>query len=144
MNLPHRTPPACIAAFYEAFNTGDLSLCAQAVSTDWENLPREPGQGSGVEAFEHTVRLYREAMHDLHIALQTVICDGDHVALHIRITGRATGSLCALVEAVQREAPGTPLAFDAHDIHTLQHGRIVRSRHIEDWVGIFRQAGLHY
>jgi len=144
MTINTTKAPEVIVAFYQAFVKGDLSLCDEAVSIDWENHPREPGGGSGVEAFKHAVTMYRSALDNLDIEFEQVIVDGNNVALRIRITGKTTGKLLNLVEAIQPEVAGKTISFECHDFHTIRDGRIVETHHIEHWLSIFHQLQIVY
>jgi predicted ester cyclase len=74
---------------------------------------------------------------DLKWQIKDVLVSGNEVTVRGEATGTPSGEFFG--------APHTGKSFKVMsiDVHTLQNGKMVRSWHIEDWMGAVRQLGAN-
>lgn len=67
-------------AFEDHFNTGNLDIAQEIFAADYINHdPSLPDSGSGPEAANQAVRLYREAFPDARITVEDQVAEEDKV-----------------------------------------------------------------
>jgi predicted ester cyclase len=124
-----------IDRFYQAVATQDLALLGSVVTEDWQYIPpAREGQGGAsqlAQAFEDLA----VALTDMHIELLDVLIHENKVGVRARVTGRQTGPWMGLA------ASASQVDFAVHSFHEVRDGRICKTWHLEDWLGLFRQIG---
>ena len=127
---------AIVRAFYEPFNTGDVSVYDTILAEDWVDVPLGPGQEPGREGFKPIVAFFRGGVFpDLELTTEDVLVDGNKAAVRSTIRGTHQGDLFGI------PATGQPVEFMAIDIHRVENGQIVETHHIEDWLSVLFQLG---
>jgi len=125
---------ALIAPFYQALNAGNdaAAVLARMTSADWVSCSgndacRSRDQvGIAIAALQNTIP-------DLAWTIREVLVSGDRVI----VRGEATGTPAQPFMGV---APGgARFRIMSLDVHTIENGRIVRTYHLEDWMGAVRQ-----
>jgi predicted ester cyclase len=130
-----QTAREAIARIYHAFETHDVALLREAVTPDWEYLPEPPGQQPGPDQMIPIFSDLATALPDMHIAILDLLVQGNRVGVRAEVSGTQTGPLMGIA------ATKKPLRFAIHSFHELRDGRIARTWHLEDWLGVFRQLG---
>ncbi|WP_410652232.1 ester cyclase [Amycolatopsis sp. cmx-4-54] len=125
-----------IRRFYDTLSTGDLTLVDAVLAPGWEAVPALSIDGP--EGWKATVTYLRTALSDLELVIEDVVVDGDRVAVSSTCRGVHTGELLGVA------GTGRQVEFQAIDVHRLEHGRIVWSRHLEDHFGLAHQLGLTF
>ncbi len=128
-------PESIVRAFYEPFNTGDVSIYEQILAPDWMDHPLAPGQQPGAAGFGPVVLGFRTAFPDLHLVNEDILVDGDKVAVRSTFTGTHQGDLFGIPPT------GRHIEAMAIDIHRLEGGRIAETWHVEDWLTVLGQLG---
>ena len=123
-----------LATFYQAF-AGEPDLLDGVVTSDWQDIPALPGQGSGPEGIKPLIRAFKAAMPDLPIAVHEVIADGDRLGVRASMTGTHRGEGCGVAPT------GRPVSIALHEFHRLRGGRLSHTWHLEDWFGWLNQVG---
>jgi steroid delta-isomerase-like uncharacterized protein len=126
---------AIVRAFYEPFNTGDVSVYDTVLAEDWVDVPLGMGQQPGREGFKPIIGIYRGVFPDLQITNEDILIAGDKAAVRSTIRGTHQGDLLGI------PATGQPVEFMAIDIHRLENGQIVETHHIEDFLSVIFQLG---
>jgi ketosteroid isomerase-like protein len=131
---------AAVAPFYKALNAefaGDSpELIRQATAPEWvscrsnEICNTRDEVIAGVGARQKTVP-------DLKWQIKDVLVSGNQVTVRGEAAGTPTAEFFG--------APHTGKSFKVMsiDVHTLRNGKIVRSYHIEDWMGATRQLSAN-
>jgi len=123
-------------AYYEPFNTGDLSIYEAILAEDWVETPLTiPGQQPGRAGFLPVVTMFRQIFPDLHITNEDAIVSGDKVTVRSTVRGTQQGELFGL------PATGRPVAVMAIDIHRIENGKIVETWHVEELLNVVFQIG---
>lgn len=125
-----------VRQFYATLSTGDLTLVDTVLAPDWEAVPALSTDGP--EGWKATVNYLHAALSDLELVLEDVVVDGDRVAVSSTCRGVHTGELLGVA------GTGRKVEFQAIDVHRLEHGRIVWSRHLEDHFSLALQLGLTF
>jgi steroid delta-isomerase-like uncharacterized protein len=131
-------PEALARAFYEPFNTGDVSVYDRVLAEDWMDHPLVPGQAPGREGFKPIVLFFRSAIPDMQLVNEDILVDGDKVAVRSTFRGTHQGALFGIPPT------GKPIEAMAIDIHRIENGQIVETWHVEDWLTVFAQLGVTY
>ncbi len=122
-----------IACFYDAINMRDFSLLDRSLVAEW--VDHQPEKAGSKASFITTVRSVLEAFPDLAIRIEDRIDAASHVTLRLMITGTHKRDFLGV------RARGRPIAIRSHDIHRVEHGRIVESWQLEDWFAALEQIG---
>ena len=123
-------------AFEEHFNTGNFDLAQEIFAADYVNHdPSLPRSGSGPEAANQAVRLYREAFPDAQITVEDQVAEGDKVATRWSARGTHQGELLGVGPT------GNQVQITGISISRIEDGRIA-----EDWInydalGMMQQIG---
>ncbi|GAB3713488.1 hypothetical protein GCM10027598_20870 [Amycolatopsis oliviviridis] len=125
-----------VRRFYDTLSTGDLTVVDEVLASGWEAVPALSADGP--EGWKATVAYLRAALSDLELVIEDVVVDGDRVAVSSTCRGVHTGELLGVA------GTGRQVEFSAIDVHRLEHGRIVWSRHLEDHFGLAHQIGLTF
>ena len=131
---------AAVAPFYKALNAefaGDSAdLIRQATSADWVSCRGNDACNTRDEVIAGVAGRLK-SVPDLKWQIKDVIVSGNQVTVRGEATGTPAGEFFG--------APHTGKSFRVMsiDVHTLQDGKMVRSWHIEDWLGAVRQLGAN-
>ena len=128
-----------IGTLYEAF-TGKPELLDAVLTEDWDDIPLGPGQEPGRAGARALIEWLSKAFSDLRYVVEEIIDarggDGNGmVGVRARMHGVYTGELFGIA------ATGRETEIRTHDFHEIMDGRIVRTHHMEDWLGWFQQVG---
>ncbi|HTW02090.1 MAG TPA: ester cyclase [Streptosporangiaceae bacterium] len=127
-----------IGSFYEAAS-GKTELLDAVMTDDWDDIPRGPGQEPGRAGARSLVERLSKVFSDLRIVVEEIIdARGDDgngmVGVRAKMHGVHTGELFGVAPT------GRETEVRAHDFHEIVDGRIVRTHHIEDWLGWLQQV----
>lgn len=126
---------AAIDAFYGAFNTKDLSKLDVALSANWDDLPLAPHQGPGREGFKPTAQYFFAAFPDLHVTNEQIVSEGNMVVVRSTLAGTQRGEFSGMAPS------GKPFSIMVMDMHEMQDGKIIRTWHVENWLGMMFATG---
>jgi predicted ester cyclase len=125
-----------VRRFYEAMNNRSPDLLAEALAQDWDDIPRPPGQGPGLAGMQQAVAGFGSVFKDFAVTIDEVVVSGDRVVVRSTNRGVHVGPFAGI------PATGRSFAMTSIDIHTVREGKIVQTRHVEDWLGVFVQLGV--
>jgi predicted ester cyclase len=127
---------ASVAPFYRALNaefaTDSADLIRQATAPDWVSCRGNDVCNSRDEVIAG-IAARLKSIPDLKWQIKDVLVAGNQVT----VRGEATGTPAA--EFFGTAPTGKSFKVMSIDVHTLQGGKIVRSYHVEDWIGAIRQ-----
>ena len=128
---------AGVAPFYKALNaefaTDSADLIRQATAPDWVSCRGNDVCNSREEVIAG-VAARLKSVPDLTWQIKDVLVSGNQVT----VRGEATGTPAA--EFFGTAPTGKSFKVMSIDVHTLEGGKMVRSYHIEDWIGAVRQV----
>jgi ketosteroid isomerase-like protein len=127
---------AVIAPFYDALNAAPgkdvAALITRATSADWVSCggneacsPRDKVIGN--------IAGFGKAIPDLKWEIKEVLVAGDRAIVRGEASGTPAGAFMGVPHG------GKSFRVMSIDVHTVRDGRIVRSYHVEDWMGATRQ-----
>jgi predicted ester cyclase len=129
---------AAVAPFYKALNAEfageSADLIRQATAPEWISCRGNDACNTRDEVIAGVAGRLK-SVPDLTWQIKDVIVSGNQVTVRGEASGTPAGEFFG--------APHTGKSFRVMsiDVHTLQDGRMVRSWHIEDWIGAVRQLG---
>jgi len=128
-----------IGTFYEAAS-GKPELLDAVITEDWEDIPLGPGQEPGLAGAKTLIEGLSKAFSNLRFDVEEIVDgrgdDGNGtVAVRSTMHGVYTGELFGIAPT------GRETEIRAHDFHEIVDGRVVRTHHMEDWLGWFGQVG---
>jgi ketosteroid isomerase-like protein len=128
---------ASVAPFYKALNAEFASDSAdfirQATAPDWVSCRGNDVCNNRDEVIAG-IAARLKSVPDLKWQIKDVLVSGDQVT----VRGEATGTPAA--DFFGAAPTGKSFKVMSIDVHTLQGGKMVRSYHIEDWMGAVRQV----
>ena len=124
-----------LITFYEAIGSHKLELLNDVLTADWLDLPPSPGQKPGPEGVKPILQGLIDAFPDLGATIEEVIGEEHRAAARVSLSGTHLGPLMGL------PASGKYITLSLNEFHTFREGRISVTRHMEDWMGLFRQIG---
>jgi predicted ester cyclase len=131
---------AAVAPFYKALNAafaGDSAdLIRQATAPAWVSCRGNEACNSRDEVIAG-VAARLKSVPDLKWEIKDVLVAGNEVTVRGEATGTPSGEFFG--------APHTGKSFKVMsiDVHTIEGGKMIRSYHIEDWMGAARQLSAN-
>ena len=126
----------------EIMNGGNLATIDELMAPDFVfTLATHPEPYHGPQGFKELVTMLRSAFPDLHLTVEHLIAEGDHVVGHWTGAGTHTG---APLVTVMGDIPPSGRAFRIDGMSWLKivDGRIKESLANEDTVGLLTQLGV--
>jgi steroid delta-isomerase-like uncharacterized protein len=123
-------------AFEDHFNAGNFDLAEEIFAADYVNHdPSLPDFGTGPEAANQVVRLYRNAFPDARITVEDQVAEGDRVVTRWSARGTHQGELLGVAPT------GNQVEITGISISRIEDGKIA-----EDWInydalGMMQQIG---
>jgi predicted ester cyclase len=126
--------PASVTAFYRALNAGAdvAALIGQATAPEWASCGGNDTCRTRDETVQAISRLH-QTVPDIRWEIREAVVAGDRVIVRGEATGTPAGDFLGVPNG------GKSFRLMSIDVHTLADGRIVRSYHVEDWMGAIRQ-----
>ena len=127
---------AAVAPFYRGLNAEfageSAGLIRQATAADWVSCRGNDVCNSREEVVAGIAQRLK-SVPDLKWEIKDVLVSGNQVTVRGEATGTPAGEFMG--------APRTGKSFRVMsiDVHTIEGGKMVRSYHIEDWIGAVRQ-----
>ncbi len=134
--LSAETARASVAPFYKALNAefanDSPELIRQATAPQWVSCRGNDICNTRDEVIAGIGQRLK-SVPDLKWEIKEVLVSGNQVTVRGEATGTPAGEFMG--------APHTGKSFKlmSIDVHTLEDGKMVRSYHIEDWLGAVRQ-----
>jgi predicted ester cyclase len=134
--LSAETARASVAPFYKALNAefanDSPELIRQATAPQWVSCRGNDICNTRDEVIAGIGQRLK-SVPDLKWEIKEVLVSGNQVTVRGEATGTPAGEFMG--------APHTGKSFKlmSIDVHTLESGKMVRSYHIEDWLGAVRQ-----
>ena len=131
---------ASVAPFYKALNAAfakeSPDLIRQATAPEWVSCRGNDVCNSRDEVIAGVAGRLK-SVPDLKWEIKDVSVAGNQVTVRGEATGTPSGEFFG--------APHTGKSFKVMsiDVHTIEDGKMVRSYHIEDWIGAVRQLGAN-
>jgi steroid delta-isomerase-like uncharacterized protein len=123
-------------AFGEAVNTGNLDDFDDLVDPHNTDHDPAPGQQPGPEGYKTFFGQMRTAFPDMHIDVDTMVADGDHVAFAYTLTGTHQGTFQG------HDATGKSIKVRGMQISRFADGKLIERWGSSDELGILTQLGL--
>ena len=127
---------ASVAPFYKALNAefakDSPDLVKQATSPDWMSC-RGNDDCSARDQVIAGIGQRLKSVPDLTWEIKEVLVSGNQVTVRGEATGTPAGEFMGAPHS------GKSFRLMSIDVHTLDGGKMVRSYHIEDWMGAVRQ-----
>ncbi|ARD59336.1 ester cyclase [Kosakonia radicincitans DSM 16656] len=124
-----------VEKIYQAFSLQNPDLLDEAVTPDWQDIPLAPGQAAGPQGLKPIIRSFIAAFPDVQIVIQDLMQLPGKIAVRAEITGTHQGTFMGM------EATGKFVRIRLHEMHELNGERVIKTWHMEDWLGLFMQLG---
>ena len=132
--------PASIVLFYDALTAAPgkdvASLVRDATAEDWKSCGGND-RCAGREQVIAAIAGRQEAVPDLRWTIREALVAGNRVVVRGEAIGTPAGSFLGVPQGAGS------FKVMSIDIHTIEQGKIVRSYHVEDWLGAVRQLAAH-
>lgn len=124
-----------VKLFYQAFGQHQPDLLDKVLAPQWEDIPPNQGQEAGRDAFKPFVTNFHKMFSNLTVVNEAIIDAGDIVVVRSTISGTQAENFAGF------PSKGKPFQVMAIDIHEFKDGLVVRTWHVEDWLGGLFQMG---
>jgi predicted ester cyclase len=123
--------------FEEVWNKGNLAVIPEVISPQYVAYSSATGElGRGLAYYEQGVKNQRAAFPDLHYAVDSVVGQGDTLAIRLTLTGTMKGKMG------NNEPTGKSFALKMMLLNKYVDGRCVEATNYYDSAGLFKQLGL--
>jgi predicted ester cyclase len=127
---------ASVAPFYKALNAASAKqspdLIRQATAPDWVSCRGNDVCNSRDEVIAG-IAARLKSVPDLAWQIRDVQVAGNQVTVRGEATGTPAGEFMGAAHT------GKSFKVMSIDVHTIEGGKMIRSYHVEDWVGAIRQ-----
>jgi predicted ester cyclase len=127
---------ASVAPFYKALNAefakDSPDLIRQATASEWVSC-RGNDVCNGRDEVIAGIGARLKSVPDLTWQIKEVLVSGNQVTVRGEATGTPSGEFFSAAHT------GKSFKVMSIDVHTIEGGKMVRSYHIEDWMGAVRQ-----
>ena len=124
-----------VKLFYQAISSNQPELLDQVLAPDWEDVPPNQGQAPGRDGFKPLITGFNKTFAGLKVTNDDIIESGDKVVVRSTIEGTQAGDFAGF------PSKGLPFKTMAIDIHQFKDGKVIKTWHIEDWLGALFQMG---
>ena len=124
-----------IKLFYEAFGQNKPDLLDKILAPNWEDVPPNDGQAIGRDAFKPFVGGFHSMFPDLKVVNEEIIDAGDKVIVRSTLSGTQAAAFAGFA------SKGKSFTVMAIDIHQFKDGKVVKTWHVENWLGGLFQMG---
>jgi len=121
---------------YQAMNTRSGQILDGVLAVGWRDIPMPPGQGPGLAGMKASIKLFGSVFKDFTVTNDEFIATGNQVVVRSTNRGTHVGTFAGIAPT------GKSFAMTSIDIHTLCDGKIIETRHVEDWLGTLVQIGF--
>lgn len=129
-----------VRLFYERFGQGDMDGAASVYHDDVVTVDPGLGRATSVAEWRAYGEAFRRASPDAHMVVQTVLEDGETVAVEATFAGTFTGPLAS----PGGEVPPTGQAFEVPfaDFFRFRDGRVAEHHVYSDQVALMAAMGI--
>ena len=128
---------ALVLRYYEAvWRDGDVDAIDELLAVDHVDETPPPGFDGTRDAQKQIAAMMRDTSKDKTIEVLDVVVDGDRAAGVWRMAWTQIGDLWGMVPA-----DGRRIELEGIDYFQIRDGRIARTRHVENWLGVVLQLG---
>jgi predicted ester cyclase len=120
----------------EVINQGRLDVLDEILSPDIVDHDPAPDQKPGPEGFKGFFATMRSAFPDLQVTGETMVADGDQLAVAYRMDGTHQGEFLGLAPT------GRKVSFRGLQIARFADGKAVERWGSSDQLGMFQQLGV--
>jgi predicted ester cyclase len=131
---------ANVEPFYKALNAAfaadSAELILQATAPEWVSCRGNDACNSRDEVIAG-IAARLKSIPDLKWQIKDVMVSGDQVTVRGEATGTPSGDFFGTASS------GRSFKVMSIDVHTIENGRMIRSYHVEDWIGAVRQLNAN-
>jgi len=133
---PEQAALAVVAPFYDGLNAAPgkdvAGVLRQATAPEWLSCGANDVCGAREQVIAAIAGRHK-AIPDLKWEIKEVLVSGSRVTVRGEATGTPAGEFMGVPPG------GKSFKLMSIDVHTVEGGKIVRSYHVEDWLGAVRQ-----
>jgi predicted ester cyclase len=122
--------------YNDVWRDGNIDSIDELLATDHVDETPPPGFDGSRDAQKQIAAMMRDSSKDKTIDVIDIVVDGNHAAGVWRMAWTQIGDLWGMVPA-----DGKRIELHGIDYFELAEARIVRTRHVEDWLGVLVQLG---
>ena len=122
--------------FEDAYNTGNLDLLDQLLTSDYVDQKAPPGTPAGPEGIKQVISMFRAAFPDLHFTIEDQIAEGDKVVTRYTFSGTQQGPLMGI------PATGKHVRITGISVYRVVNGKMQAAWIEYDMLGLMQQIGM--
>ena len=133
---PEQAALAVVAPFYDGLNAAPgkdvAGVLRQTTAPEWVSCGANDVCGARDQVIAAIAGRHK-AIPDLKWVIKEVLVSGNRVTVRGEATGTPAGEFMGVPHG------GKSFKLMSIDVHTIEGGKLVRSYHVEDWLGAVRQ-----
>ncbi len=122
-------------AFYGLFSNRDYSIVDRILAPDWQDIPLAPGQQDGPEGYVALVQGFTQAFPDVTVNVHEIFGSHERAGVRAEMSFTHSNEFMGIAPTNQK------LTIAIHEFHHLQHGKLTKTWHLEDWLNMLLQTG---
>jgi predicted ester cyclase len=126
---------ALITRYYEAINSGNLTVLDEVAATNYQH--HTPGLLPGLQAFKSILVMYRQGFPDMHNTIEDIIVGQNKIVVRVTTQGHHTGFFLG------HEPTQQFFSASAIDIFRVADGKLVEHWSVFDSINMLQQLGLY-
>ncbi|GAB3831576.1 ester cyclase [Dactylosporangium cerinum] len=129
-------PRELVHRYIEILQTGAFDQLDKILAPD---VYDHVGQQSGIQWWKDILSKLADGFSDTRTTIEHVLVDGEHVAVHLTVTGRQTGRFLPQLGPV--EPSGKPFSWTHIHIFRVRDGLLAEHWAVRDDIGLAKQVG---
>jgi predicted ester cyclase len=119
----------------QLWNSGNLDVANEIFDKNFlVHFPE--GDERGIEPFRRLYKRFREALPDLKMSYEYIVCDDDNIAYVWRVTGTHRGRMGNI------EATGNKISYTGSIFSRIKNGKFAEEWRHADAIGLLRQLDV--
>jgi steroid delta-isomerase-like uncharacterized protein len=132
--MPVEENKELVRRWVDAWNTNtNYEVIEDIFAQDWKDRNPIPGGVQGIEGARYFVKAFRQSFSDIHLDIDLLLSEGDHVMFRWIANAVHTGPFMGI------EPNGKPVTFSGITVHRVANGRFAESTAEIDFLGLLEQ-----
>lgn len=125
-----------VRRMFEMVATGDTTDVSRIFATDWVNIDPALPPMQGIDGAKQLVTLFHSAYPDARVNLNTLVAEGDKVAVTFSFSGTHKGTFLNIPPT------GKSINVTGTGIFKIKDGKLVENRVVFDALTLMQQLGV--
>ena len=120
----------------EVFNKGNLAVVDELIAPNYVMHQVNGQEIKGLDGFKQIITMYRTAFPDLQAGIDSIVAEGDMVAIRFTMRGTFKGEMMGIAPT------GKQCTFTQAIFHRMEGGKQVEAWSYSDQLSTYQQMGV--